>query len=175
MSGRRLPSFLEPRPFASRGVSLDGVIALAEFTRLAELVVPVEGSDVRVRLKFSRDADGHALVCGDVSAQVLLRCDRCIEEVAFELTAQIDIAVVADEAEARSLIGTHDALVLAEPRIRPAELLEDDLLLSLPRAACADFETCPRRPQLVYGDGTPAEQDRESPFKVLEALKTTDT
>ena len=64
-----------------------------------------------------------------------------------------------------------------------AQLIEDDLLLSLPGRGCEVFDECPRRPVLAYpapGTATGSEaldrtgQEKQNPFAVLAELKRRD-
>lgn len=172
MSAGRLPKYLEPGPLAARGEVLTGTVPLAEFPRLSSLVDAPPGAEVDVELEFGRDGEGRTQITGELSVRVKLRCDRCLEMVDHELAAHLDMTVVGSEAQAAALADDGDPFVLSAPRVVPAELLEDDLLLNLPLVACSDLDACPRRPVLVYGD--PGDQ-AQGPFAALAALAASAT
>ena len=50
------------------------------------------------------------------------------------------------------------------------ELIEDELLLSLPTSVCIDAG-CVQRPKLAYGDAAAEDTQTENPFGILEKLK----
>ena len=78
----------------------------------------------------------------------------------------IDMRVVGTETEARALMPAFDAVVSADATMRAAELIEDDLLMSVPEIACDDRDRCPHAPQVGRPD-----DGRQRPFAGLAALK----
>jgi len=114
------------------------------------------------RLRFSRDGSRRAVVRGEVKARLLLRCERCLGEMAHEVKVTLSLAVVAGLDEADALPEGYEPLLVPEGRTRARDLIEDELLLGLPQiprhasAQCAHHREAP-----------PPEQRPEHPFAVL--------
>lgn len=166
------------RQLARREAILDFAIDPASLTRLSDVS---EGlSSVDIHLRFERDDQNRCRVHGDVSARLELQCQRCLKPVPCAVAATIDVAVVADERSARQFGKRADVFVAGGDRLNVAELIEDDLLLSLPVDRC-QTDPCPNAPALAYppqpSDPKPADpeisdDDAEgSPFAVLQRLK----
>ena len=118
------------------------------------------------------------LVLGDQ----LLKYDRRADIVlatTVQCRKEVDLLVLASEAEARALTPGHDTCVVTDPRVPVAALIEDDLLLGFPEHGCEDRDACPhasleayRAPSPESGDGSSGTR-RDSPFAVLEGLAGT--
>ena len=152
-------------------------------TRLAELQAPPQGvamADVAWTAAGERRPvpAGEAELWLTLSAEapVWLTCQRCLQPFAVPLAVQQRLRFVHGEAQAEALDAEHDDDVLAVSKsLDLRELIEDELLLSLP--IVPRHERCPK-PLVVPADvaelpgdlpGEPAE--RPNPFAALLALK----
>ena len=83
----------------------------------------------------------------------------------------IHLGVVSSEAEANRLIGSYEPLVIHAEPMRLAQLLEDELILSMsmtpkhPAGTCKAFSDEPEAPP----------QRHANPFAVLAKLRTKDS
>ena len=121
-------------------------------------------------------------------AELKLSCQRCLLAQSRSVNAQLDNTLIIDSrsdgAAAKSGHAGRDVqgdlVVLASPVVGAAELLEDDLLLSLPQRVC-ELVDCVNAPSLSYpiaqqervsgaGSADAAERTGESPFAVLRKL-----
>ncbi|MYE13149.1 MAG: hypothetical protein F4X99_16150 [Gammaproteobacteria bacterium] len=131
---------------------------------------------VDVRLDFGLDDDGRCRVRGSARLRAEVPCQRCAQTIRRTVEADVDLFVLASEAEARALTPGHDTCVVTDPRVPVAALIEDDLLLGFPEHGCEDRDACPhasleayRAPSPESGDGS-SDARRDSPFAVLEGL-----
>ena len=152
---------------ARRKGSWRHTVAADNFVRLGQAA---EVADVAVDLRFAMDEHGRPRATGVCRLVANVCCSRCLREEAVEVAGSIDVRVVASEAEAQALMPALDAVVSAAA-MPIAELIEDDLLMSLPEVACKDRETCAHAPVAVDGGGAADDDDRKRPFAVLAALK----
>lgn len=141
---------LVPRELARSNRIWQGKIPIGSFSRLHEVLGKQEG-DVRVRLEFSYDGNGRVRIIGQVAAPAQLMCYTCMKTLDRDVTAEIDMCVVASEREAREIFADFDAVVLHDGPTTIEELVEDDILLSVPTSVCADGESCSNRPQSFVG------------------------
>ncbi len=167
---------LEPRALARRGGSWAGRVPVHRFTRVANLVGP-DATVVDVRLSFGLDDAGRCRVRGSARLSGGVACQRCGRTVPHTLEVDIDLVVIAHEADARALTPRYDTCVLEEPRVAIDALIEDDLLLGLPGYGCLRGDTCPHAPVAVDPEPAPSEpgqagpDDRSNgPFAVLATL-----
>ena len=127
-----------------------------------------EATDVRgvtADLRFALDDRGRAHVAGTCRMEATVRCCGCLRDVAVEVLSPIDFRAVATVDEAQTLWPRQDAVV-CDGETPVAELIEDDLLMSLPEIACADRAACPHA---LFAAKAPAEERRaRSPFAALK-------
>jgi len=170
----RLPDFVDPWRMVDQGRVFSGHADLADLPRLAEVVLDAEG-DIELQLEFGRDRDKHACISGFVKAGLLLECQRCLHPMLFSIESQLSIALVRSTEEAERLPEHYDPLLLDEPRIRLLDIVEEELLLSLPQVArheagecsCTDFHQKDEQ-AIVDRDES---SERKNPFAILAELK----
>lgn len=165
-----LPRDIDPRKFANQGITLAGSIALDALPRLTELVATAEG-EINVVLAFDIDEQGFKVVNGDIAGSLALTCQRCLDPVVVPLQAALHVAVVWDEDAAKALPRTLDPWIVGEGVTDIYQIVEEEILLSLPMVAYHD-EPCIETLQF-QGDDVVAEdiEPADNPFKVLEQLK----
>ncbi len=165
----RLPDFLEPVSLCRRGAVMAGEVPLAPMGRLAALGVAVAGV-AAARLAFHRDDQGRAVVDVGVSATLHLTCQRCLEDLPLAVAEERRLALVESEAEAERLPEDLEPLLVGEAPLRTSEVLEDELMLSLPIVPAHPEGVCATPAGAGPGAGE-AGGGRPSPFAGLEVLK----
>ncbi|MCK5897462.1 MAG: DUF177 domain-containing protein [Methylococcales bacterium] len=166
----RLPNFIDPHAFADRRRQLSGDIALDQFSRLSDVLSDNQGS-VSIDLFFSKNKR-LSLIKGTIQAQLNVECQSCLKSMALSLDTTVSLAVIESLAQAETLAGEYDPLILDEKKISLIDMVEDELLLAMP-----DF---PRhqKPCLESSKATkPIEADEptkpNNPFSILAQLKNT--
>lgn len=169
----RTPDFLDPWQFADLGKRISGTILLASFPRLAQALADPAGQ-AEYELNFTRDDKRRACISGFVKASLILQCQRCLGLMSWPVHAEIDLIAVEGLEEAERLPETAEPLLLTEARIRVSDLLEDELLLSLPQVPmhmpgeCATDNRKSNR--LATGEEA---SETPNPFAKLAELKKT--
>lgn len=167
---KRLPERVDPFRLAETDTHLEGSLALSEFKRLCEALLACEG-EVEGVVDFGTDEAGTRFLRGKLTAPVRMRCERCLEPVEFTLRASFTLGLVHSQAHGQSLSEAYEPLVVEDARISLREVLEDELLLSLPLVAMHEPSACPATAILErQADEAPA-REGENPFAVLAALK----
>ena len=172
MSKSELPERVDAYKLADQSSALEGTIAFGRLKRLSELVVD-DGADVDAQLQFGRDEEKRRLVSGSVSVSVALECQRCLQPVRYDLHSRFRLGIVYNDEMARALPGDLEPLMLLpDQSLDLAEIIEEELLLSLPMYAAHELGECQ-----IQTEFKPDEQDespateKDNPFKVLESLK----
>ncbi|MBN9369546.1 DUF177 domain-containing protein [Hydrogenophaga sp. YM1] len=174
------PQRLDALRFAQAGARLEGDPPLTGFARLAgDLHPPVDPSE-RVRWQARGEMrDGptggapQAWLHLEARALVPLTCQRCLAPVQTPVEVDRWFRFVADEATAEALDDDSEEDLLAlEPRPSLVELVEDELILSLPLVPL--HERCPQ--PLSAADGPAGGEkapgsERPHPFAALAKLK----
>ena len=167
-----LPSTLDVRKAAARGVSISGALKPLDLPRFHSLLASDSGS-INVQLAFSRDEENRNLVSVAASAEVQVSCQRCLQPMDLSLSSDNTLAVVWSDDQARHLPRHLDPLVLGEEPCRLWELIEDELILALPAFSYHNTEAC-QDSIAGYTDPAPEEaagEEKPNPFDVLAQLK----
>ena len=154
----------------SRGAAaLDFELELAQLPRLrsrAELI----GGSVRGRVRFGRDA-GHAVAELAFEGVAQLQCQRCMRPMALPLSAHAELALLASEAEAGTVGAAFEPVLARDGRISLAELVEEELLLSLPIVPMHAQDAQCQALEAAGGQSEPAQEAAtQRPFAQLGKL-----
>ena len=119
--------------FASAGATQEGRLPLSAFPRLQDVLVSDKG-EVEYRLRGIRDGRGRPSLKLGVRATLMLRCQRCLESLAFEVDSQELLVLAASQAEIDAEPSDAEApdRVVAAKDMALLALVEDELLLALP-------------------------------------------
>lgn len=164
-----LPDLLDPWRAVDSRSDFAGRLPLCKMARLSDLVLDSSG-EADYRLTFFRDERRLAVVTGEVRASLRLQCQRCLGPLRKDVSARVAIAMVRGMDEAGQLPEQYDPLLVSEPLIRPRDVVEDELLLSLPQIPMHDAEECGAASDAWISDGEP-DAGATSPFAALSSWK----
>lgn len=169
-----LPQKVEVRTLAAREVALAGLVDPARLTRLSTAIVAVN-TPVVVNADFHRDEEGRYVLGLQVSAQMLVTCQRCLSTLEQSVTSDTRLAVVWTDEQAGQLPPRYEPLV-ADAEIELWEVVEDELLLALPAFSYHSDTNCGSKTgvQAPVGESQAEDQagpEKDNPFSVLKALK----
>lgn len=157
------------RQLARHGACVVRSLQADRLPRLADLAPPLGA--MTAELHFFADADGRTWVSGTASVRVRATCQRCLESDGQAVNVDFRVCVVTDPALATRLAGQCDVLMAGSDSLTVAEVVEDELILSLPERLCVQ-EPCPRAPAMAYpADTGAAAEVADSPFHALSILK----
>lgn len=164
----RLDELIDPLALAAKGRSIEGRISLAKLARLAPSLRSTEG-EAEASLHFAIDEGGMPNVIGRVRATLILQCQRCLRNMAYEVDSRIRLGIVTSRKAAEALPEYYDPLLVTGEEIQAADLVEDELILALPLVAMHETTECPVGDK--FQQQAEAEPKRENPFAVLAELK----
>lgn len=167
----RLPDLLDPASLTPAGREYRGALTTAGMQRLTALVHDSNVPDLDVRLFAGRDAGGRRFITGHVDGFLHLCCQRCLAVMDFPLALDFRLALVESEAEADRLGGEYEPLLIGAERISVRELVEDELLLTLPDFPQHAGAQCAMPDYREEEDAGAQAEDRPNPFAVLGDLK----
>ena len=163
MSDSHDGTVIDSLEFARSGASLERRLAIDAMPRLADLLVATDGSFL-VRLEGWRDAEGKSWLQLDVLGEPVLRCQRCLGGLRYELRIRSRLQLVGpgEEWPDEDLADDSIDAIEAERDLMLSSLVEEEVLLALPIA--------PRHEQCEAPSGF-ADLNGSSPFAALAALK----
>ncbi|MEL1264908.1 YceD family protein [Pseudoxanthomonas putridarboris] len=162
------PEMLDAWRMVAARRSFEGRLPLSAMTRLQGLLVDTEGEDVRYAIEFDRDALQVPYVELRIDAGLPLVCQRSLQRFVLPVGITQRLGLVRDEAEESALPPGYEALLVPEDgMLRPAELVEDELVLAVPVVAVSPGS------EAVERDWPAQEEElaKASPFAALSSLK----
>lgn len=167
-----LPVHLNFAQKAKNGFEIKGIWPINQFKRLGESLLTNQGV-IDAELRFGR-AGSVPYIVGHIKAELDLKCQRCLQSVKYPIDAHFKIGMVQNDAQLEKLEDEYEPYLLEEENNHLPDLLEDELLLSLPLVALHDFDCSD------YLNKQEAERDekveeskaviKENPFAVLKDL-----
>ena len=153
--------------FAQQGRRLQGEIAVASMERLQEHLHSNSGS-LHYALFGKIGENGKPYLVCTVQGELALRCQRCLDALAFKLGIASTLELVKDVDEFLPLDGEEDTVdaIPANTAMDVLALVEEEVLLNLPIAPLHPLAECGAadyRRQLGTGEA--------HPFDVLMKLK----
>ena len=167
-----LPESVDAWRMVSARRSFEGTLPIASLRRLGEALAGT-GGEVSFTLDFGRDDLGTSYVDVRASAPLTLICQRSLEPFVLPVAVHTRLGLIGQERDEAGLPPDCEPLLVAEDgRLRPADVIEDELLLALP---LVPVNPDSRLPDEVTGHD-PAQDHAESgrsenPFAVLRELK----
>jgi uncharacterized protein len=148
--------------FASAGAIQQGVWPLSDLQRLRDMLASDAG-EVAYRVQGTRDENGRPALRLRVEGTLQLRCQRCLEALAFEVKVEdlLVLAATLSEIHAEPADAHAPDRILAGKEMPLRELVEDELILALPYAP--RHESCAPR-------AAAQEEHGGSPFASLRGL-----
>lgn len=111
--------------------SFQGRLPLSALRRLATSLAASDG-EVDYELAFGKDEFGVSGVHVKATAALPLTCQRSLETFKFPVSIDARLGFIVDEADEAALPAGYEPLLLDEAGLRPADVIEDELILALP-------------------------------------------
>jgi uncharacterized protein len=147
--------------------TFEGVLPLSSMPRLRDSLADTEG-DVRVEFEFDQDMLRVPYIELRIEAQLPLECQRSLQRFLHPVRIVQRLGLIRDEADEAALPEGYEALLVdGDGLLRPAELVEDELILAVPVIPVAPGTETVERDWVA-----PEEETRSaSPFAALSSLK----
>jgi uncharacterized protein len=168
-----LPRHIDPRKFAQQGIEVAGTIALPELTRATELLFSDKGS-VEAELSFGIGEQRILYVAGNIKAKVENICQRCLDAVPVSVDCELNLAIQWEDSDLERLPSRFDPWIVDEGPTDIYQVIEDEILLSLPIVSYHNNECVP---STLFSSGEEeaskviAAAPSTNPFAALEGLK----
>lgn len=171
LPGTSVPEVLDAWRMVAARRGFEGRLPLAAMTRLRDSLCLDRGDDTgqaRFSLDFDRDALQVAYVELRIEAALPLECQRSLRRFELPVNVVQRLGLLRDEADEAALPEGYEPLLVPEDGLlRPAELVEDELILAVPVVAVAPGTDAMERDWPAEAE----EQRKASPFAALASLK----
>ena len=154
---------------ATKQLGFDGYIPLSELPRLAAF----DAGDVMVEVVIACDRDEQRAVRLKtiIRTQLQLSCQRCNEPYIHNVDLEVVYSPVKDDRSADNLPAEYEAVLLSdEDDVNLHQLIEDEILLSLPYVPMHELADCNQSADSSWGE-IDAQEEKPNPFAVLANLK----
>jgi uncharacterized protein len=125
--------FIDGLQFAHGGETLSGRFEIKQLPRLLESAADDAGN-VSYTIIGKRDLQGKPSLECKVEGTVTLQCQRCLQGFAHQFSVKSVLMLVSHEAALPDPESEPDEIdaIVATPQMNVAELVEEEILLSLP-------------------------------------------
>ena len=166
-----LPTKIDPFRFAENAHGLQGVLQIKGMARLCESLSATDGT-VDVDILFGIDEQGIKFAKGHLSTRLKLQCQRCLEPFEYEIIGSFMSGIVHTDEEADQLPERYDPLIVKDNSLVISDMIEEELLVSLPIVPMHDLGACKVKLPFASGVEVTTDAEKENPFKVIEKLRT---
>lgn len=164
-----LPEQIDPFRLVRQKRILAGTLELGRMPRLAPLLLSGEGR-AEIEVEFGTDDMGVKFARGEVITELPLICQRCLKPMQVPVRAPIALGFVTQQRDADAMPTHYDPLLIEHVPIPLLDIVEDELLLSLPIVATHAPGVCEAAVKTQEPEAMPV-PERENPFAVLAQLK----
>lgn len=162
-----VPEVLDAWRMVAARRGFEGRLPLSSMHRLRDALAD-DGGEVSFVLEFDRDALQVPYVELRIDARLPLLCQRSLQKFLLPVSMVQRLGLIREEADEAALPPGYEALLVAgDGELRPAELVEDELILAVPVIAVSPGSESIERDWPIQAD----EETRANPFSALAGLK----
>lgn len=137
----------ELNELAAAGASVQMRLDPGSLPRLAELVErdrdrQVAPTALDVVVDFDLGSEGHPRLEVAVTGGLDLRCQRCLQALAWPVRLATSLTVLEDDKQAERLTDPFDSVVMDADGLVLETIIEDEILAALPMAPVHEPEQC---------------------------------
>ena len=141
---------------------------MARLERLVPALTSDQG-ELQVELNFGKDLQGTCFLSGTIKGEIVLGCQRCMENMTLPLDLGFRLGLLREEHAASTLSDCYEPLVVTAEPADIADIVADEVLLALPIVPMhRDTDRCNAEMNTYK---PPQSEQRENPFSVLAGLK----
>jgi uncharacterized protein len=164
MRGYSGPKLVEPNKLAAMQKVLHGEMPLQETPRLANCTIS-KHAIICYEIKFFFNEDSRCIVSGQAYTELDFICGCCLRPFAHELKVAFLLAPVGHECNMLQVGECYEGIIMNKGSIFLPQVLEDELLLSLPLVLKHKDQNCTKAVVKRVDS-----EVRENQFQVLDSV-----
>jgi len=172
MTDTEQKTLIQPRKLANKNGELRYNWKVSEFSRLDGLLYSDLG-EIKVHLTGKHDDRRRCLVKAKITANVLLECQTSFKPIEYQVDTSIVYCTVISEEQIADLDEEYEALLIEDGQVDIKQVIEDELILSLPIVANRASEELGIN--MSFGDLPQEDESKKNPFLVLDGLDLKET
>ena len=163
---------VDPFRSAENAIHLQGILSVKNMERLCSSLNSDSG-EVNVSMEFGVDEQEIPFIRGELSTQVVLQCQRCMEPFSYDIADHFLLGIVRSEEDASRLPDRYNPVIANNDKaLIIQDVIEDELLVSLPIVPMHHPKDCNVTLPLSADPKNMEESEKENPFKVIELLRS---
>ena len=160
-----LPRRIDALFLADEEAEIDGAVPLAALPRVAGSLAERRG-EVQLHLRFCRDQHRRCLAIGELSSELQVVCQRCLEPMPLRMAFKVHWCLVRDDAEAQRLPRRLEPVLASMAgQLDLYGAIEDEILLGMPSEYTHQPQQCQLPQQYIHVSRKSAGRNR--PFAKL--------
>ena len=163
-----LPSELKIFNFAKKEVSLSGQYQISDLPRISE-IASNKTDKININLSFYLDNDKTPCIDGIISLDIVLVCQRCLEDLSISLKVGFNLAFVRHVKQGEEIDSHYEIYVTEEDELATHDLICDEILLSIPMVPTHDYD-CMK----IINKQEIVKEKSENPFAILKNIQIAD-
>ena len=133
---------LDHKKMASQSRMLKGLVPVCKLQRFGQMLAKTDGL-IDLELNFCALKEGRTQIRGSAAVDVELICQNCMEPYSFALFCELHFKVVGSDTEFKKFEDDNEVIICEEKEICLADLIEDELIMSLPMIPRHEKSDCP--------------------------------
>ena len=166
---KSLPGQLKLFNFAKKEISLSGIYQIFDFPKISE-IASNKKDNVSVDLSFYLKNNKTPCVDGIIQLDIVLACQRCLEDLSIELKVNFNLAFLRHEQQFEELDSHYEIYIIEKEELATHDLISDEILLSIPMVPTHDYNCIKEinEQEIVM-------EKSENPFTILKNIQKADS
>ena len=163
-----LPAQLKLFNLAKKEVSLSGQYQISDLAMVSE-IASNKTDKININLSFYLENDKTPCIDGIISLDIVLVCQKCLEELPIPLKVSFNLAFVRFEAQGKVLDSRYEIYVTQKEELATQDLISEEILLSVPMIPTHDYDCMEEMDKQRI-----VEEKSNNPFAILKKIKIAD-
>jgi uncharacterized protein len=163
--GKGTIDWLKLLKFAKKNLSVTDELSIIDLPRINGIA---HNKSDKIKVNYSFYVENKTTPCldGEISLNIYLTCQRCLEELPFSLDLSFSMAFVKNENQAEELSKHLEIYLFEDKELSLIDLISDEILLSIPMAPKHNLDCLSS-----FKENNNYEQVKEKPFAILKNIK----
>ena len=162
--GKGIIDWLKLIKFAKKNLSVTDELSIIDLPRINGIA---HNKSDKIKVNYSFYVENNTTPCldGEISLNIHLTCQRCLEELPFSLDFSFSMAFVKNENQAEELSKHLEIYLFEDKELSLIDLISDEILLSIPMVPKHNLDCLSS-----FKENNNYEQGKENPFSILKNI-----
>lgn len=160
-----IPDKIQLLKFASKSLILSHTYKIRDFPRISKLTSS-QDSTLDVKLNFSLKNNRIPCIQGEIELDLVLTCQRCLDDVNIHLNPKFKLAFVQNEQQGEEFDTSFEIILNTAEEFPSIEFITDEVLIAVPMAPMHQYKCSSHQ-----NDQSINIKKSVSPFAILKQLK----